>query len=136
VFIQYNAEADGSFRPLPECHVDTGMGFERVCGIIQGTNGFADFEALASNYNTDVFAPTFTALEKISGKTYHRTMPSSRQLSDPQEKVDVAFRVIADHLRTLSFSITDGILPGNKDRNYVLRRILRRAVRYGRTLAL
>ncbi|MGZ4974434.1 MAG: alanine--tRNA ligase, partial [Limisphaerales bacterium] len=126
---------DGTFSPLPAKHVDTGMGFERVSGIIQNTKGFSDFSRTISNYETDIFRPIFDKLEKMSGKTYKSTLPKSGSTGDTeQEKIDVAFRVIADHIRTLSFSIADGILPGNNDRNYVLRRILRRAVRYGRTL--
>ncbi len=136
VFIQYNVEPDGSFRPLPATHVDTGMGFERVCSILQGTRGLTDFTEPISNYDTDVFAPVFAKLQEISGKTYQSTLPVSRQSVSDEERIDVAFRVIGDHVRTLSFSIADGILPGNKDRHYVLRRILRRAVRYGRTLGL
>ena len=136
VFIQYNANPDGSFVPLPAQHVDTGMGFERVVSIIHGTKNFTDFEnAKISNYDTDVFRPLFDEIEKLSGKRYTATLPVAGSTGDTeQEKVDVAFRVIADHIRTLSFSIADGIVPGNSDRNYVLRRILRRAVRYGRTL--
>ncbi|MGZ4964192.1 MAG: alanine--tRNA ligase, partial [Limisphaerales bacterium] len=135
VFIQFNANPDGTFSPLPAKHVDTGMGFERVSGIIQNTKGFSDFSRTISNYETDIFRPIFDKLEKMSGKTYKSTLPKSGSTGDTeQEKIDVAFRVIADHIRTLSFSIADGILPGNNDRNYVLRRILRRAVRYGRTL--
>ena len=136
VFIQYNAEADGTFRPLPATHVDTGMGFERVCSILQCTNGLTDFSQRISNYDTDVFMPLFKKLAEISGKSYEGTLPETRQTATSQEQTDVAFRVIGDHIRTLSFSIADGILPGNKDRNYVLRRILRRAVRFGRTLGL
>jgi alanyl-tRNA synthetase len=140
VFIQYNANPDGSFVPLPAQHVDTGMGFERVCSIIQGTKNFTDFEtAKISNYDTDVFKPIFDELTKLSGKTYASTLPKANEQGHvvpvtEQEKIDVAFRVIADHLRTLSFAIADGIQPGNSDRNYTLRRILRRAVKYGRTL--
>ena len=136
VFIQYNANPDGSFVPLPSQHVDTGMGFERVVSIIHGTKNFTDFEnAKISNYDTDVFRPIFDEIEKLSGKKYTATLPAPGSTGETeQEKVDVAFRVIADHIRTLSFSIADGIVPGNGDRNYVLRRILRRAVRYGRTL--
>lgn len=136
VFIQFNANPDGTFSPLPAQHVDTGMGFERVTSIIQGTKNFSDFEkAKISNYETDIFRPIFDEIEKLSGKTYGSTLPVSGSTGDTeQEKVDVAFRVIADHIRTLSFAIADGIQPGNSDRNYVLRRILRRAVRYGRTL--
>ncbi len=136
VFIQYNANPDGSFSPLPAKHVDTGMGFERVTSIIQGTKGLTDFQnAKISNYETDVFRPIFDEIEKLSGKRYGSTLPRAGSTGDSaQEKQDVAFRVIADHIRTLSFAIADGIQPGNNDRNYVLRRILRRAVRYGRTL--
>ena len=132
VFIQYNANTDGSFSPLAAKHVDTGMGFERVTAIIQTTNNFTDFTKTVSNYDTDVFSPIFTELEKQSDKKYKSTLLGSEPTE--QQKIDVAFRVIGDHIRTLSFSIADGIQPGNTDRNYVLRRILRRAVRYGRTL--
>ncbi|MSR43069.1 MAG: alanine--tRNA ligase [Pedosphaera sp.] len=136
VFIQFNANPDGTFSPLPARHVDTGMGFERVTSIMQGTKGFADFKnAKISNYETDIFRPIFDKLERMSGKKYASTLPKPGSAGDTeQEKVDVAFRVIADHIRTLSFAIADGIQPGNTDRNYVLRRILRRAVRYGRAL--
>jgi len=136
VFIQFNANPDGSFSPLPAKHVDTGMGFERVASIIQGTKGFTDFaNAKISNYETDIFRPIFDEIESLSGKTYGSTLPASGSTGvSEQEHVDVAFRVIADHIRTLGFAIADGIQPGNTDRNYVLRRILRRAVRYGRTL--
>ena len=137
VFIQFNANPDGTFTDLPAKHVDTGMGFERVTSMIQGTKGFTDFEnAKISNYETDVFRPLFNELEKITGKTYTSTLPASAQNLTEQEKIDVAFRVIADHIRTLSFSIADGIQPSNEGRGYVLRRILRRAVRYGRNLGL
>jgi alanyl-tRNA synthetase len=136
VFIQFNANADGTFSPLPAKHVDTGMGFERVTSIIQGTKEFSDFaNAKISNYETDIFRPIFDEIEKMCGKKYGSTLPKTGSTGDTeQEKTDVAFRVIADHIRTLSFAIADGIQPGNSDRNYVLRRILRRAVRYGRTL--
>lgn len=140
VFIQFNANADGTFAPLATRHVDTGMGFERICSIIQGTKGFQEFgNVIISNYETDLFRPIFHQLEKMSGLHYHSTLPQPEKEGPlvprtEQEKIDVAFRVIADHLRTLGFAIADGILPGNTDRNYVLRRILRRAVRYGRSL--
>jgi alanyl-tRNA synthetase len=137
VFIQFNANPDGTFSPLPAKHVDTGMGFERVTSIIQGTQDFARFAgATISNYETDIFRPIFDEIESLSGKKYGSTLPDSSELSllDTQHATDVAFRVIADHIRTLSFAIADGIEPGNTDRHYVLRRILRRAVRYGRTL--
>jgi alanyl-tRNA synthetase len=137
VFIQFNANPDGTFVDLPAKHVDTGMGFERVTSMIQGTKGFTDFEnAKISNYETDVFRPIFDEIEKITGKTYKSTLPKSAQNLSEDEKVDVAFRVIADHIRTLSFSIADGIQPSNEGRGYVLRRILRRAVKYGRNLGL
>ena len=137
VFIQFNANPDGTFSPLPARHVDTGMGFERVAGIMQCTKNFKDFSGVISNYESDVFTPLFRRLEELSGKKYGSTLPAiGATLLSEQEKSDIAFRVIADHIRTLSFAIADGIQPGNSDRNYVLRRILRRAVRYGRTLGL
>ncbi|MDG1833124.1 MAG: alanine--tRNA ligase, partial [Verrucomicrobiota bacterium] len=132
VFIQYNANPDGTFPLLASQHVDTGMGFERIAAIIQSSGNFTDFSKPISNYDTDVFSPIFAELEKLSGHKYTATLPEEEQKE--QVKIDIAFRVIGDHIRTLSFSIADGILPGNNDRNYVLRRILRRAVRYGRTL--
>ncbi|MFL6519972.1 MAG: alanine--tRNA ligase [Chthoniobacterales bacterium] len=164
VFIQFNANADGTFSPLPQRHVDTGMGLERITAMIQGTKNFSDFSGIVSNYETDVFRPIFDELEKLSGKKYRSTLPhggyassmsrpaGSQAVEDAdrqdayqpsqagsltsagQEKIDIAFRVIADHIRTLSFAIADGIQPSNEGRGYVLRRILRRAVRYGRTL--
>ena len=138
VFIQYNAEADGSFRDLPAKHVDTGMGFERACSLIQNTKGFTDFAKKPTNYATDAFQPIFRTLEKLSGKTYCDIYPDSvesdKSKLSTEMKEAIAFRVIADHIRTLAFSLADGILLGNTGRNYVLRRILRRAVRYGRTL--
>jgi alanyl-tRNA synthetase len=136
VFIQFNANPDGTYVELPAKHVDTGMGFERIVSILQGTKGFTDFATPISNYDTDVFLPLFAELAKLTGKNYTRAMPASRQNLSGQEKIDVAFRVIADHIRTLSFSIADGIQPSNEGRGYVLRRILRRAVRYGRNLGL
>jgi alanyl-tRNA synthetase len=146
VFIQFNANADGTFSPLPQRHVDTGMGLERITAMVQGTKNFTDFTVLVSNYETDVFRPIFDELEKLSGKKYTSTLPIVGRLCETpaadtaalqnigQEQIDIAFRVIADHIRTLSFAIADGIQPGNEGRGYVLRRILRRAVRYGRTL--
>jgi alanyl-tRNA synthetase len=133
VFIQLNANRDGGFSPLPARHVDTGMGFERVAGIIECTDGFRDFTGI-SNYESDVFRPIFQKIGALSGKSYGRTLPVSRANLSEQEKTDVAFRVVADHIRTLSLAIADGIIPGNTDRNYVLRRILRRAVLFGRYL--
>ena len=151
VFIQFNANPDGTFTPLPQRHVDTGMGFERAVAIIQGTKNLTDFSGIVSNYETDIFRPIFDELEKLSGKKYRSTLPivgqahrlpdtdggsrSGRPTDDlEQEKIDIAFRVIADHIRAVSFAIADGIIPSNEGRGYVLRRILRRAVRYGRTL--
>ncbi len=135
VFIQFNANPAGTFSPLPARHVDTGMGFERVTGIIQNTNHLANFDGLISNYETDIFRPLFDKIEQLSGKQYGSTLPAAgaHRLSE-KEKVDIAFRVVADHIRTLSFAIADGVLPSNEGRGYVLRRILRRAVRYGRAL--
>ena len=134
VFIQFNADRNGSFSALSAQHVDTGMGFERVAAVMQTTSGFTDFSKPVSNYDTDVFSPIFSKLGELSGKTYASTLPENGKPANEQEEIDLAVRVIGDHLRALCFSIADGILPGNSDRNYVLRRILRRGIRYGRTL--
>ena len=113
VFMQFNRKANGSLEPLPERHVDTGMGLERLCMAIQGKK---------SNYDTDVFTGMIDAIARLSGVAYV-----------PDSQVGVAMRVIADHIRAISFSITDGQLPSNVKAGYVIRRILRRAVRYGYT---
>jgi len=148
VFIQFNANPDESFSPLPQRHVDTGMGFERVTAIIQGTKNLTDFSGTVSNYETDIFRPIFDELEKLSSRRYGSTLPIVGRLGETpsaadtaalqnqteQGKIDIAFRVIADHIRALSFAIADGITPSNDGRGYVLRRILRRAVRHSRTL--
>jgi alanyl-tRNA synthetase len=134
VFIQFNANADGTFAPLAAKHVDTGMGFERVAGIYATTHGFKDFSAEPSNYNSDVFAPLFTKVAALSGKTYKGTVPTKREGLTEQENIDVAFRVLADHARCVSCAIADGIMPGNDGRNYVIRRILRRGILYGKKL--
>ncbi|MBX3751714.1 MAG: alanine--tRNA ligase, partial [Opitutaceae bacterium] len=122
--------------PLAARHVDTGMGFERVAGIYATTKGFTDFSADPSNYAADVFAPLFAKIAVLSGKTYARTVPTKREGLTEQEQTDVAFRVLADHARTISCAIADGILPGNEGRNYVIRRILRRGILYGKKLGL
>ena len=136
-FLQYTANQDGSLTPLPARHVDTGMGLERLTSVIQGTDGFRFFDPRRiSNYNTDLFQPLFALLEKISGKRYGATVPTpgATGLDAEEALVDTAFRVLADHARTLTFAIADGILPSSEGRGYVLRRLLRRAVRYGRVL--
>ena len=113
VFMQYNRKANGSLEILPNKHIDTGMGFERLCMVLQGVQ---------SNYDTDVFTPIIREIETITDKQYEK-----------DEKVDVAIRVISDHVRAVAFSIADGQLPSNTGAGYVIRRILRRAVRYGFT---
>ena len=113
VFIQYNRKADGKLETLPHKHVDTGMGFERLCMAMQGKQ---------SNYDTDVFQPIIKSIGELAGVSY-----------GSQHETDVAMRVIADHIRTIAFAITDGQLPSNNKAGYVIRRILRRAVRYGFT---
>ncbi len=115
VFMQFERKADGSLLPLPATHVDTGMGFERLCMAIQGKT---------SNYDTDVFQSTIQVLEKLSGKKYGDG-------SETERMADIAMRVIADHLRAVAFAIADGQLPSNVRAGYVIRRILRRAIRYG-----
>jgi alanyl-tRNA synthetase len=116
VFIQYNRQSDGRLEPLPNKHVDTGMGFERVTAVMQGKS---------SNYDTDVFKPLFDRITEITGVKYGATM------DDP---LDISMRVIADHARTLTFALSDGAMPSNEGRGYVLRRILRRALRYSKNL--
>ncbi|HEY4988337.1 MAG TPA: alanine--tRNA ligase, partial [Opitutaceae bacterium] len=136
VFIQFNANADGTFSPLAAKHVDTGMGFERVAGINATTKGFTDFTQAPSNYDSDLFAPIFARIAELSGKAYTATVPTARTGMTEQEQTDVAFRVLSDHARCVCCAISDGILPGNEGRNYVIRRILRRAALYGRNLGL
>ncbi|HVU23351.1 MAG TPA: alanine--tRNA ligase [Opitutus sp.] len=136
VFIQFNANADGTFSPLAAKHVDTGMGFERVAGIYATTNGFKTFTRDPSNYAADIFAPLFAKIAELSGKTYAGTVPQKREGLSEQENTDIAFRVLADHARCVSCAIADGILPGNEGRNYVIRRILRRGILYGKKLGL
>jgi alanyl-tRNA synthetase len=136
VFIQYNANEDGSFQELAARHIDTGMGFERVAGIMATTENFTNFTAPPSNYNADLFADIFAVIEELSGQRYGATLPADPAKPTPDEIRDIVFRVLGDHIRTLCCSIADGILPGNEGRNYVLRRILRRAVMYGRRLNL
>ena len=123
VFMQFNRKADGSLEELPAKSVDTGMGFERLCRAVQG---------VASNYDTDLWQPLFTFLENFSGIRYERTYPATPNApAGPDwKKTDVAMRVVADHLRAVSFAIADGELPSNTGAGYVIRRILRRAVRY------
>ncbi|USD26140.1 alanine--tRNA ligase [Flagellimonas marinaquae] len=113
VFMQFNRKANGSLEPLPENHIDTGMGFERLCMVLQGKQ---------SNYDTDVFTPLIREVEIITGKKYGKN-----------EQTDIAIRVICDHVRAVAFSIADGQLPSNTGAGYVIRRILRRAIRYGFT---
>ncbi len=126
VFMQYNRKADGSLEPLKMHVIDTGMGFERLVRLMQGKN---------SNYDTDIFSPIISEIEHLSGKKYNHTFPEgpNGEGVNDEEKVDIAIRVVADHLRAVAFSIADGQLPSNAKAGYVIRRILRRAVRYAYT---
>lgn len=119
VFIQYNREADKSLRPLPNKHVDTGMGFERLVSVLQDRS---------SNYDTDVFTPLFTKIQELTGVREYRGAFGD----EDKDGIDTAYRVIADHVRTLTFAISDGGVPNNVGRGYVVRRILRRGARYAR----
>ncbi len=129
VFIQYNRNPDRTLATLPAQHVDTGMGFERLCQLMQDKQ---------SNYDIDLFDPFWAKLKELSGKTYTGKFPPTNaadpvaEAADAQLRYDIAFRVIADHIRCLTFALTDGATPSNEGRGYVLRRILRRAVRFGR----
>ncbi len=134
VFIEFNANVDGTFTPLAAKHVDTGMGFERIAGICATTKGFKDFSAVPSNYNADLFAPLFQKVAALSGKAYQSTVPTKRENLTEQENIDIAFRVLVDHTRCISCAIADGIMPGNDGRNYVIRRILRRGILYGKKI--
>lgn len=126
VFMQFQRKSDGSLSPLSMHVIDTGMGFERLVRMLQGKN---------SNYDTDIFQPTIKEIERLSGKKYGFTTPSGKngEAKTEQEKIDIAMRVIADHMRAVAFSIADSQLPGNAKAGYVIRRILRRAVRYAYT---
>ncbi len=119
VFIQYNRDENGKLHELPAKHIDTGMGFERICAVLQSAPG-----EKKSNYDTDIFTPIISTIEKLSKIKYER------------EEDRISMRVIADHIRALTFAIADGAVPGNDGRGYVLRRILRRAARYGRKINL
>jgi alanyl-tRNA synthetase len=122
VFMEFNRKADGSLEKLPARHVDTGMGFERLCMALQGKT---------SNYDTDVFTPLIEKVEQITGLRY--TSNEVKNISEEQNKTNIAIRVIVDHVRAVAFAIADGQLPSNTGASYVIRRILRRAIRYGFT---
>ncbi|KAF2342254.1 alanine--tRNA ligase [Flavobacterium tistrianum] len=122
VFMEFNRKADGSLEKLPAQHVDTGMGFERLCMALQGKT---------SNYDTDVFMPLIREIETITGAKY--TTNDVTGISEEQNKMNIAIRVVADHVRAVAFAIADGQLPSNTGAGYVIRRILRRAIRYGFT---
>ncbi|WP_410878902.1 alanine--tRNA ligase [Myroides sp. DW712] len=122
VFMEFNRKADGSLEKLPAQHVDTGMGFERLCMAMQG---------VTSNYDTDVFTPLIRKVEEITGLKY--TDNTVKDITEQQNKINIAIRVVVDHVRAVAFAIADGQLPSNNGAGYVIRRILRRAIRYGFT---
>ncbi len=122
VFMMFNRMKDGSLQPLPQCHVDTGMGFERLVRVIQNKS---------SNYDTDVFTPLISKVEELTG--LHYTTDEVKNITESQEKINIAIRVVVDHVRAVAFAIADGQLPSNTGAGYVIRRILRRAIRYGFT---
>ena len=128
VFMQYSRDASGALHPLPAKHVDTGMGFERITSILQNK---------LSNYDTDIFLPIFEAIHAVSGVSAYTGLVAGQNgvaKDDEEAKKDMAYRVVADHIRTLTMAITDGAAPSNTGRGYVLRRILRRGVRYGQQI--
>jgi len=125
VFIQYNRDENGKLNELPAKHVDTGMGFERICAVLQKTN---------SNYDTDIFYPIINEIVKLSKIKIEKDLSTGAK--EKSEEIKIPTRVIADHIRALTFAIADGAVPGNEGRGYVLRRILRRAARYGRKINL
>ncbi|MDR1595634.1 MAG: alanine--tRNA ligase [Puniceicoccales bacterium] len=136
VFIEFNSNGDGTFSTLQSKHVDTGAGLERIVGILAKTKNFSDFSLLPSNYDSDLFSDTFAEIGRMCGRKYHGTVPQSRSNMSEDERTDFWFRAIADHVRTLTFAIGDGIFPSNEGRGYVLRRILRRAVMFGNLLKM
>jgi len=119
VFIQFNREEDGSLKPLPSKHIDTGMGFERLVSVVQDKR---------SNYDTDVFTPIFNKIQELTGVRPYQ----GKFGAEDADGIDTAYRVVADHVRTLTFALSDGGVPNNVGRGYVLRRILRRGARYAR----
>jgi alanyl-tRNA synthetase len=125
VFIQYNRDENGKLHDLPAKHVDTGMGFERICAVLQNKK---------SNYDTDIFHPVIAEIVTLSKIKIEKNL--SEEALEKSEEIKIPMRVIADHIRALTFAIADGAVPGNEGRGYVLRRILRRAARYGRKINL
>src|SRR5699024_9567005 len=116
VFSEFNHNKDGSYTPLPKQNIDTGMGLERIASVIQDAK---------TNFDTDLFTPIIQEIEKVSGQKYGES-----------EELDTAFKVISDHIRTVTFAIADGALPSNEGRGYVLRRLIRRAVRFSKDLKI
>jgi len=140
VFMQYNRDANGRLEPLPACHVDTGMGLERISAVLKHLEDISENRPVSiSNYGTDLFVPILMQIEELTGHRYGQEASADGDRFDTcdlKSPTDIAFRVVADHVRALSFAISDGAMPSNEGRGYVLRRLLRRAARYGRNLGM
>lgn len=134
VFIEFNLSQNRNIKKLNNKHVDTGMGLERLSSIIKTTNHFKTFNKIPSSYDCDIFIPIFDYIEKISGLKYNGIYPLNKNKLSTQELIDSSFRIIVDHVRTIAFALKDKIFPSNEKRGYIIRKIIRRALLFGRNL--